>query len=346
MRHRLGAFALVLTLGILVATTSGGLGQPARLSPGPAVTAVAAVGMTVSNLERAVAFYAAVLGFERVAEVEVTGPEHERLQGLFGLRMRVARMRLGDERIELVEYLTPRGRPAPTDSRSHDGWFQHIAIIVSDMDRAYTRLRAHGVTHISSAPETLPDWNPSAGGIRAFYFRDPDGHPLELLQFPPDKGDAKWRSPGDRLFLGIDHTAIVVRDTTRSVRCYRDGLGFRTVGESENFGPEQERLSGVFGARVRITSLRAPAGPGVEFLEYVTPTDGRAVPADTRPNDLVDTRTVLVTADAERAAALLRADPCAVASPAVVTVEERTLGFRKSFLARDPDGHAVQVIEP
>src|ERR1051325_922185 len=130
--------------------------------------------------------------------------------------MRVVRMRLGDESIELTEYLTPRGRPVPIDSHSNDRWFQHIAIIVSDMDRAYQWLRQHKVEHASTGPQLLPEWNKKAAGIRAFYFKDPDGHPLEILQFPPDKGLAKWHKPSDRLFLGIDHTAIVVGNTDAS----------------------------------------------------------------------------------------------------------------------------------
>ena len=151
--------------------------------------------MTVADMERSVAFYAGVLGFEKVSDVEVWGGDYERLQGVFGVRMRVVRMRLGDESIELTEYLAPRGRPVPADSRSNDRWFQHIAIIVSDMDRAYAWLRQHHVQHASPAPQRLPDWNPNAAGIRAFYFKDPDGHFLEILWFPPDKGDARWHRP-------------------------------------------------------------------------------------------------------------------------------------------------------
>ena len=139
--------------------------------------------------------------------------------------MRVVRLRLGDEQIELTEYLAPRGRPVPVDSRSNDRWFQHVAIIVSRHGRAYARLREHKVEHASPEPQRLPDWNTNAGGIKAFYFKDPDGHPLEILQFPAGKGDPKWQRPTDRLFLGIDHTAIVVGDTEASLRFYRDALG-------------------------------------------------------------------------------------------------------------------------
>src|SRR2546428_6513788 len=263
----------------------------------PHVSAVGAIAVTVASVERSITFYSDVLGFEKVSDVEVWGGAGERLLGVAGLRLRVVGMRLGAERIELMEYLTPRGRPIPDDSRSHDRWFQHIAIIVSDMDRAYARLRAAGVDHVSPAPQRLPDDNPKAGGIRAFYFRDPDGHALEVLWFPPGKGDAKWRRR-DALFLGIDHTAIVVADTARSLACYRDALGLAVAGESENRGPEQERLNNVPGVRLRITTLRAAAGPGVEFLEYLAPRDGRPLRADARANDLVHWQTTLVTDDA------------------------------------------------
>ncbi|HYL82409.1 MAG TPA: VOC family protein, partial [Candidatus Acidoferrum sp.] len=213
-----------------------------------------AIGMTVADMDRSVEFFSKVLSFEKVSDVEVWGDEYEHLEGVFGLRMRVVRMRLGDESLELTEYLTPKGRPIPQDSRSNDRWFQHVAIIVSDMDRAYAWLREHKVQHASPGPQRLPDWNPKAGGIRAFYFKDPDGHNLEILQFPRDKGDARWHRPAGKVFLGIDHTAIVVEDTEASLRLYRDLLGFQVVGESENFGPEQERLNNVFGARLRITT--------------------------------------------------------------------------------------------
>src|SRR6266702_2361334 len=177
------------------------------------VEGVDAIGITVSDMDRAVDFYSKVLTFEKVSDTEVAGESYEHLEGVFGLRMRVVRMRLGDEFIELTEYLASKGRPVPVDSRSNDRWFQHIAIITSDMDKAYALLRQHKVEHASTGPQRLPDWNKNAGGIKAFYFRDPDGHALEILQFPAGKGNPKWHKKSDRLFLGIDHTAIVVSDT-------------------------------------------------------------------------------------------------------------------------------------
>lgn len=309
----------------------------------PLVSTLTSVRLTVSDLERSVEFYSQVLGFEKVFESEAAGEQYERLHGLFGVRMRTARLRLGDEFIELMDFLAPRGRPAPSDARSNDRWFQHVAIIVNDMDRAYQWLRRHRVEHSSPGPQRLPDWNQNAGGIRAFYFRDPDGHPLEILAFPPDKGAPKWRRPSDKLFLGIDHTAIVVGDTEASLRFYRDLLGLKVAGESENFGPEQERLNNVFGAHLRITTLRAASGPAIELLEYLAPGNGRPYPADAAPNDFLHWQTNFAAPDAGQAFQSLRESRTPFLSHGLIELPDPKAGRRKSVIVRDPDGHAIQV---
>jgi catechol 2,3-dioxygenase-like lactoylglutathione lyase family enzyme len=355
-RLRLAGLAFLLA-GLLATTLAPAPAWPAgAAASGPAaaepvaarsgaVRAVDAVGLTVSSLERSVEFFSKVLKFEMISEKELAGDDYERLQGVFGLRVRVARLRLGDESIELYEYLAPRGRPMPVDSRSNDRWFQHIAIIVSDMDQAYRLLRENRVEHASPGPQRLPEWNRAAGGIQAFYFKDPDGHPLEILSFPEGKGDAKWHRRSDRLFLGIDHTAIVVSDTEASLRLYRDALGLRVAGESENFGIEQERLNNVFGARLRITALRAAQGPGIELLEYLAPRDGRPRPADIRANDLLHWQTRLVASSVEAAAATLRAAHTPFVSPGVIGTPGRELGFRQGASVQDPDGHVLQLAD-
>jgi catechol 2,3-dioxygenase-like lactoylglutathione lyase family enzyme len=310
------------------------------------VTAVQAVGITVADMDRSVAFYTGVLTFEKVADREVSGPAFDRLVGVTGARARVVTLRLGDEYLELTDYLEPEGRTAPSDWRSNDRWFQHVAIIVRDMDSAFARLQAAGVRHASAGgPQTLPAWNRNAGGIRAFYFRDPDDHPLEILWFPQNKGQAKWHQAAERLFLGIDHTAIVVRDTRRSLAFYRDALGLGVAGASENYGPEQERLNNVRGARLRITSLRATEGPGIEFLEYLTPRTGRDYPRDARANDLVHWQTRLVVPDAGAAAARLEAEHTAFISPGAIGIESTGAGGF-GLQVRDPDGHVLQLVEP
>jgi catechol 2,3-dioxygenase-like lactoylglutathione lyase family enzyme len=320
-RRQRGAIALIIALLAFEVFAD---------APAPIARSVDSIGITVNDMDRALDFYTRVLSFERESERETAGEDAERLYGVFGLRLRIATLRLGDERIELMQFLAPRGRPAPHDSNSNDHWFQHIAIIVSDMDRAYAHLRAHDVEHASSGPQVLPAWNLNAGGIAAFYFRDPDGNHLEILQFPAGKGATRWQGK-DALFLGIDHTAIVVDDTERSLAFYRDALGFTIAGASENYGPEQERLNNVFGARLRITALRTVRGPGVELLEYLAPRTGRAMPVDTRANDDWHWQ-VNVGADVEAADRRAREARYHYVSPGPID---------RQLMIRDPDGHAL-----
>src|SRR5215813_11777867 len=156
-RPLLAALALLLLLG-----------APARAAR---VEEVGCIGNTVSDLDRARDFYVRVLGFRADGEREEAGPELEQRTGVFAARSRTVRLVLGSECLELTEYLAQKGRPVPADSRSNDRDFQHVAIVVSDMDRDYARLHQARVEYASSGPQELPAWNPDAGGIKAFYFR-------------------------------------------------------------------------------------------------------------------------------------------------------------------------------
>ncbi len=300
------------------------------------------VGFTVSDLDPVLAFYTQVLPFEIIDDCEVLGESYEKLTGVFGARMRVVTLGLGQEQIQLTQFIAPSGgHPIPPDSRSNDLWFQHLAIVASDIDTAYATLREYNVQHVSTAPQTLPDYISAAAGIRAFYYRDPDGHNLELIWFPEGKGAPRWQSK-NRLFLGIDHTAVSIANTERSLRFYRDILGFTIASESENYGTEQEHLNMVFGAHLHITGLKAPeGGMGVEFLNYLSPPGGRPMPVDTRPNDLWYWQMTMLVPDAQAAYTQFRAAGVAVISAGIVTLPDG----EKAFLVRDPDGHVAKIVE-
>jgi catechol 2,3-dioxygenase-like lactoylglutathione lyase family enzyme len=166
------------------------------------------------------------------------------------------------------------------------------------------------------------------------------------LQFPEGKGAPKWHHANNKLFLGIDHTAIVVSNTEASLKFYRDVLGLSIAGTSENYGTEQEHLNNVFGARLRITSLRAGGGgPGIEFLEYLAPRDGRPAPPDERASDLFHWQTTLVVRSTEQIARDLIQANFRFVSPGIVSLSDRRLDFAKGFLVRDPDGHVMALIE-
>lgn len=311
------------------------------------VVAVESIGMTVSDMDRSVAFYSDVLAFKPISDVEVDGPEYDQLWGMFGVRARVVRMQLGEQQLELIEFLAPPdARPIAVPSYSNDLWFQHFAIVVRDMEAAWAQLRRHHVRQISPRPQTIPISNPAAAGIKAFKFRDPDGHNLELLWFPEGKGNPIWKTPGSDVFLGIDHTAMTVRSTENSTKFYRDLLGMMVAGGTLNMGAEQEHLDSLPGARARVTGLVPKMGPpSVEFLEYELPTAGRPMPGDSHPTDLWHWQTTLVVPDVEAAAATLRGTAQFISS-AVVTLPDKALGFTKGFQVRDPDGHAIQIVSP
>jgi catechol 2,3-dioxygenase-like lactoylglutathione lyase family enzyme len=299
------------------------------------VREVGAIGLTVNDLGRELTFFTNTLPFELVSISEASGKEQDALLGLSNVELRVATLKLGDEQITLTEHLNKKGKLIPQDSRSNDRWFQHIAIVVSNMEKAYARLLAHKVTHVSTAPQTLPEWNKDAGGIKAFYFRDPEDHVLEIIWFPSGKGNPKWQLPTKQIFLGIDHTAIVVSDTDKSLGFYRDQLGFKVAGGAHNYGAEQEHLNQVFGANVRITALKAERGPGIEFLEYIAPPGGRDLPAEAKANDLVFSNTQLVVDDSLVLVNSLRKGGAKFVS--------KPSANPRAQIVRDPDGHALQL---
>jgi catechol 2,3-dioxygenase-like lactoylglutathione lyase family enzyme len=328
--------------------------QTPRVAPAARAVAIDSrvlrVGFTVSDLDRAVRAFEQ-LDFRRVSRTE---PPSESLSALYALpnaRARVVELALGNENLELTQCLTNQGRATPSDSRSNDASFQHIAIVVSDMDAAYARVfePRSGTTvpqfwHVSPAPQTIPLSNPAAGGIRALYFRDTDRHNLELIWFPPGKGRPIWHVPRSGLFVGIDHTAIAVADGERGRGPYA-ALGFTVAGASLNFGVEQEALSGVPGARVAITALRNAGGPGVEFLSYLAPRDGRPALADSTPCDLWHWEITIAVPALEAALAALTPLQVTQSSSAIAEFPEGMLGYRRAILVRDPDGHALRLVE-
>jgi len=329
-----------LLLAAFQASLAGQLGSASghALRVGPVV-------MTVSDMDRSVTFYTSVLTFEKVSDTERGGLEFDQLYGISRAHIRVVDLKLGEESIELMQFLGAAGAPVPADARSNDLSFQHVAIIVSDMTRAYEVLRQNHVQSISSYPQTLPEWNPNAAGIRAFYFQDPDGHPLEVLQFPPGKGDPKWQQANGRLFLGIDHTAIAISNTDASLAFYGALLGMRVAGESDNYGFEQEHLNNVFGAHLRITALRGPSGIGVEFLNYLTPRGGRPAAANAGPTDIEHHETVIVVDDLAGLDAELQAHNFSGVSVKQIADSRLLFNASRAELVRDPDGHFLLLLQ-
>lgn len=327
-----------------------------------AVQRLRRIERNTTNLDDAVAFYRDALGFGLQASREVGSVRQRRtaagrdlpypalavargaaplawtrLSGEGAAPARCARLSLGKQEIELTEF--PDATPYPPDSTSADLWFQHCAIVVGDMDAAYARLLRHGgaAAITRDGPQRLP---PSSGGVTAFKFRDPDGHPLELISFPPGSGDPVWQQHANGPTLGIDHSAISVANVERSIAFYAL-LGLRVASRGVNRGAEQQRLDDLANVEVDVIALQ-PTGaetPHIELLRYQTP-HGRELPG-MGVHDIAADRLVLQTPNLPTLLdKLSHTYPEAVASGSPCSN-----GDSQAALLRDPDGHWAALIE-
>ncbi|MBE9061151.1 VOC family protein [cf. Phormidesmis sp. LEGE 11477] len=305
---------------------------------GITVQAVQSIGLTVSDASQSADFFTGAFDYTVVADTVISGDQASYLYGVPNAQVRVVSLTLGQETIRLMQFLSGTGEAVPAGSKSNDLWFQHFAIIVSDMDKAYERLKKFSFTPISPEPQTLPN------DIKAFKFRDADGHPLELLQFPPGLGPDYWQSK-EALFLGMDHSAIAISSTETSLALYRDVLGLTHQGSFTNIGIKQETMDNLFSAKVIVTSLTPAQGRlGVEFLDYLTPPGARPFPIDQQTNDLVHMHFELLVEDIDAAVEALEEAHVQFVSPKVIDLPD-VMPFKRGALWRGPDGHNVLLVE-
>ena len=309
------------------------------------VVNVSHVAFTVSDTEGTVAFLKNTVEAKLIDSKSISG---NNLQNLYGIKddnlsLKVTRMHIGNEEVRLLEFESSKqGRVIPHTSKSNDLWFQHIAIVVNNMDKAYNKVADLKVEHVSTSPQTLPDYIPAAAGISAFYFRDKDDHNVELIYFPEGKGNPKWQGKSDT-FLGIDHTAIGVSDTDEGLKFYKDVLGLKVAGNSRNYGTEQEHLNQVFGASLLITGLHAEKGFGVEFLQYIAPPDGQLYPSDSSPLDHWHWQTAMEVENLDELYKNIQNSNYKTVSSGIQSLPE--LGYSKAVIVRDYDGHAILLYE-
>jgi catechol 2,3-dioxygenase-like lactoylglutathione lyase family enzyme len=282
------------------------------------MTRIARISLTTPDADRLASFYELAFGFTRIASAQLGGRKFETLMQVQGGAKTIS-LRLGAETIELLEFESP-GQPYPADFSSSSLLFQHFAIVTQNTGEVYRRLsEVGGWSAITDRePQRLPQ---SSGGVTAFKFRDPDGHPLELLEFPKANVPEYWRRPGQPMpCQGIDHSAISVADTERSVAFYAK-LGFRRVSCSVNSGIKQARLDHIEDVHVVVTALASfNAAPHLELLCYVP--DGPKEQASLRNNDVAATALVMEGVEGEPK------------SP-------DTLDAR---IVVDPDGHRSRII--
>jgi catechol 2,3-dioxygenase-like lactoylglutathione lyase family enzyme len=298
------------------------------------------ITLIVSDLDRAEDDYVRTFGFS-VEQRDDVDPSLSRVLRIPYTRGRRSLLRIGRERIELLEFASSAGRPYPPDSTSTDLWFQHLAIVVNDMTHAHQQVMANRRFRPISrnGPVRLPD---NSGGVTAFKFRDHDGHPLELLAFAEGRVPREWRNAGGAApFLGIDHTAIAVSNTAGSTRFFRSVFGFDVGTRTENRGPEQADLDDVDDVHVSVTRL-APdrPAPRLELLRYHAGTR-RPIPPGTARGDIAATQTVIRVASLDATCAALARHGMPLAGDGIVILHDGT----RAALVPGPDGHRFLVEE-
>jgi catechol 2,3-dioxygenase-like lactoylglutathione lyase family enzyme len=139
-------------------------------------------GITVSNLQRSLAFWQDLLGFEYSHTTHQKGKIAEEITGVAGAEINLAVVKApGGHKIELLEYLAPIGRKKHTDLRPCDVGHVHVALIVDDLDPMLEKISVSG-WKAAGQPQVLKT-GPNAGK-RVIYLRDPDGTTIEFMELP------------------------------------------------------------------------------------------------------------------------------------------------------------------
>jgi len=133
------------------------------------------VGVTVSDLDRAVDFYTDTFDLDVVAEFSVDGDAFSEAVDVPGASASFAHLDAGDVVVELVEYepqADSGADPGIDPELNHSGTI-HLGLSVDDVDAFYTDLN-EGV-------ETLSPPRTTASGTTICFVRDPEGNPIEVL---------------------------------------------------------------------------------------------------------------------------------------------------------------------
>lgn len=148
----------------------------------PQVTAVAHTGLTVSDIDRTMAFYRDVLGFAVTGKLECEGPIYGEVTGVPGAGMVIAYVRAPGHTLELLQYTSPQERQR-VEARPCDPGALHLAFRVKDIDSVVETIRNAGLEPVAQHVPTFPPDHRSAG-LRAVYTRDPDGIVVEFVEDP------------------------------------------------------------------------------------------------------------------------------------------------------------------
>ena len=141
------------------------------------------VGLTVSDLERSIAFYRDILGLEFQGEILMEGEETDKMFGKENCKARVAYLNgskaLEAPPVELIQFVDSKIHKEQSDLFTTS--ISEVCFYTDDIDSVYKTLIENHVECLSE-PQYFDFRADGFGESRAFYFRDPDGIILEMMQ--------------------------------------------------------------------------------------------------------------------------------------------------------------------
>ncbi len=139
------------------------------------------IGICVSELERAVAFYRDALGFEELSRLQLKGPDVERMLAIEGGEVQAVYLQRDGTRIELLYYPAAGHQGAAAPAPMNRLGLTHLSLRVSDLAATVADVQRLGGKCLSETRIDNDAW-----GSRAVFVTDPDGLRIELLQLPGD----------------------------------------------------------------------------------------------------------------------------------------------------------------
>ncbi|MFH1650568.1 MAG: VOC family protein [Chloroflexota bacterium] len=277
--------------------------------------------VTVSDVDRAIAFYRDALGMTAEADAHVEGENISRGIGLPGARLRIARVSFSDNqgvhRLELIQYLSPEGKKQ-FEEKPYDVGASHLALRRDNVPAAYEELREKDVPFFHPPARTsLETRNYIA------FLRDPDGNRIELTEM-------------------ATHHQHTVKDMARAVAFYRDSLGMEVVKNLEIGGESVERMTGTSGARMKSTHLVPPGSrwgeESIELQQFLHPVG--KLRQELRPCDVGCSHVAFGVDDVDEVYRELLAKEVSFISP---PFHPRPGSVRKCVHLRDPDGYYLEL---
>jgi len=213
-------------------------------------------GVTVSNLDRSVAFYRDLMNMKLESTYEMAGEVLEEATGFPGAHIEVAILSSHGHLLKLTQYLSPEGRKN-FEARVCDVGASHLAIRVDSVQEAYDELRAKGVKFMSPPVQPYPE-NPR---IVFTYMLDPDGMVVELHLGSYDSGR----------IIGKYHHSYTVSDMDRAMAFYRDMLGLKVLRIGQPKGRGIEEGTGLSEVDFMLAHMGFDDDESIEFFYFVHP---------------------------------------------------------------------------